>query len=318
MAPTKHMCVKCDKIIKANSSSLSCFNCKKWYHKKCSGLSNEVFDKLALDFKKSGINSWVCSSCKLEVSIVESEDEECYDDEDSEVPSKKIIMECMETLLCKHLDPFKKELKSIREDMKTMEKDIRSLKEANSDVKKLGNKNDKGLVELGKRLDQLEKINPSVNEVLRESKDRKRREDSIIGFNIPESKKDTGIDRQLEDKDRFKQLVSEDCEINFDKIKVNRIGKMVGDKARPLKIVLQSKEQARQVLKVKPKDGTVWFKPDLTRMHLRDKLREVRKELNSRQEAGESNLVIKYNFGEPYVDEKKENFRRVQPKIMIN
>lgn len=135
-----------------------------------------------------------CSSnvgCELEVSIVESEGEDDSYDEDSKTPSRKMIMECMETLLCKHLEPFKTELRSIREDMKIMEKEIKTLKEVNSDAKKLGGKNNKELLELGKRMDKLEKINPSVYDVVRVTEDRKRREDCVIGFNIPESKKIT-------------------------------------------------------------------------------------------------------------------------------
>lgn len=107
-----------------------------------------------------------------------------------------------------------------------------------------------------------------------------------------------------------------DCAIDLDKVKVNWKGKTAEGKAHPVKIALQSKEQVRQVLRVKPRDSNVWFKPDLTRMQ-RDKLKEIRKELNSRQEAGENNLIIKYNFGEPYID-KKNNFRRGQPRIIMN
>lgn len=111
------------------------------------------------------------------------------------------------------------------------------------------------------------------------------------------------------------QLLPEDCAIDLDKIKVNRIGKMTDGKVRPVKIALQSKEQAKQVLRVKPKIDSGWFKPDLTRIQ-RNKLKGIHNELNSRQEAGEKNFIIRYKFGEPYID-KMDNLRRSHPKITV-
>lgn len=96
------------------------------------------------------------------------------------------------------------------------------LKESNADVKKECDNNSKTLTDLGNRVKKLERIKPDVNEFLRESVDRKRRETCVIGFNIPESTKDLGLERQAEDKVRVLQLFQDDGDIVLDDIRVNR------------------------------------------------------------------------------------------------
>ena len=318
MAPSKYVCVKCDKLIKENSGSLSCFVCKKWYHKKCSGLDNNNFNKLALEFKKHGIVKWHCSSCDLEVSVVETEvvESDEVDSEDEDPPSMKAIMEGMEALLLKHLEPFKQELKDIKSNMKIMKENFKMLKDSNIDVKKACDNNSKILDDLGERVKKLEKNRPDVNELFRESEDRKRREMCVIGFNIPESTKDTGIERQAEDKLKLLRLFHDDAGIELDDIRINRIGKASEGKTRPVKINLSSKEKARQVLTAKLKDETVRFKPDRTYMQ-REKLKMIKSELRKREEDGEKDLVIRYKFGDPVI-ETKEHFRHARQSTRVN
>nr|CAI5838538.1 unnamed protein product [Callosobruchus analis] len=54
-------CEKCKgKITKTQYSVRCAGNCQKWYHKKCTGLTDAEF--LLLE-KRSGANKWICSNC---------------------------------------------------------------------------------------------------------------------------------------------------------------------------------------------------------------------------------------------------------------
>lgn len=260
---------------------------------------------LASEFKKTGYNKWKCKNCNLEVSIIASEDED--DSEAADSPSTKTMMERMELLFLKHFEPFKQELREIKSNMKTMEKDIKLLKESHEDTWKVNNKNNKVLTEIGKRVSKLESgLDVNVNDIFRETEERKRRETCIIGYNIPESDKSTGAERQNDDKSKFIQLLPENCGIKTEEVKINRIGKVVDGKIRPVKIELPSRESVRMVLRSKLKEESIKFKHHLT-ITRRDKLKKLRNELKRREEDGEKDLIIRYKFGELFID-RNQNF----------
>lgn len=266
---------------------------------------------MALDFKKTGQNKWKCEKCKFEVSIIDLEDEK-DDVVDVDVPMKS-MMEQMERVLLKHFEPFKQELKEIKSNMKLMEKDIRNLKESYEDTKIVCQKNNKVLSDIGKRVSKLENnLDVNVNSIIHEIEERKRRETSTIGHNILESDKSSGVERQLDDKSRFIQLLPDECEIKNEDFKINRIGKATDRKIRPVKIELITKELARSVLRAKLKDDSVRLKSDLTSSQ-RDKLSKLRNELKMREEDGKKNLIIRYQSGEPFID--KKYFRQAQHTI---
>lgn len=156
------------------------------HHKKCSGLNNEAFKKLALEVKRTGVTKQYCNSCVLEVSIIELDDEDIDDDKNT-APSITAIMKGMEALLLKHLEPVKQELRDSRDNMMVLDTKIKALKVSNVDIKKMSDKNCKSMVDLEKRVTKLKMINPDINKVFRETKHRKRRDSCVIGYNIPES-----------------------------------------------------------------------------------------------------------------------------------
>ena len=104
MAPNTHTCSSCNKIIKINSSCISCTNCKQWFHKKCSKITNEIFKKYAANFKKDEVNDRKCDKCQLEVSIIDSDS----DQEEDDINESSATSRHIEQMFKKYLTPFTK------------------------------------------------------------------------------------------------------------------------------------------------------------------------------------------------------------------
>lgn len=96
-------------------------------------------------------------------------------------------------------------------------------------------KSNREIFDLGRRVMKLENSrNDNVNDIFQEAEERKRREKSIIGYNIPESEKNSGTDRQLEDNLKFIQLLPEQCRIRSEDVIIHRYGKTTEGRIRPV------------------------------------------------------------------------------------
>jgi len=56
-------CLKCDEHVKKNEESVHCMFCEFWTHKKCAGLTNEVFNFLVKTAKATGNVQYICTAC---------------------------------------------------------------------------------------------------------------------------------------------------------------------------------------------------------------------------------------------------------------
>ncbi|KAK7866222.1 hypothetical protein R5R35_004070 [Gryllus longicercus] len=131
MASKGYKCASCSKQIRENSSSLSCVNCKNWFHKKCSDLSDEKFKKIAAAPKKKGQTNWRCSGCLSEVSIVESDDEDGMDVDVSSSPTNEIFLLQMKQLFEKYLAPFREKVDKIESNIASIKSELSKNTEQN-------------------------------------------------------------------------------------------------------------------------------------------------------------------------------------------
>lgn len=128
--------------------------------------------------------------------------------------------------------------------------------------------------------------------------ERRKRENCIIVFGLPESDDD-------EDNRLAKELIESICPHKVSAIKgCQRIGK-TSVKPRLLRLELISDQDALDILRKKsgmPRDRyrNVFIRPDLTKMQ-REHLAELRSEMDVRRKKGETNLVIKYVRGQPVI-----------------
>ncbi|KAG5884364.1 hypothetical protein JTB14_003312 [Gonioctena quinquepunctata] len=91
--------------------------------------------------------------------------------------------------------------------------------------------------------------------------------------------------------------------------KIHRLGKPSAGKTRPLKIIMPDSSKHSQLIrnnkKIQAVDRfkNVYIKPDQTVMQ-RGLFIRLRQELRERQESGESDLIIKYRNGFPFITKK--------------
>lgn len=74
MANKRHLCKGCSEYIKKTEYCIKCFgSCERWFHRKCSQLSNQEFS----DFDKGLTKEkWICVSCSVQESPLGEEDED--------------------------------------------------------------------------------------------------------------------------------------------------------------------------------------------------------------------------------------------------
>ena len=60
---TKHseVCIKCSNMLESNDNCICCYMCSRWYHAKCSSLTNAQYNSIS---KIGDCIEWFCPSCK--------------------------------------------------------------------------------------------------------------------------------------------------------------------------------------------------------------------------------------------------------------
>lgn len=175
--------------------------------------------------------------------------------------------------------------------------EIRALRQENSDLRAT-------VATLNDRIDAIEQRSPqSVGEevlldLYDEIENRRQREKNIIIYNVPE------LQSQL-----AKDCIAHDMAIiksNLVKIipniiihKIIRLGPKENN-PRPLKVILNSKEDALQILKNKKDFNQVNIQSDRTPAE-RSHLKKLRDTMNERMAAGEQGLTIRYRRGRPEI-----------------
>lgn len=153
--------------------------------------------------------------------------------------------------------------------------------------------------------EELSSKNVTINseDIIAEMLDRKNRARNIIITNIPEAKSVSYSDKTKEDKDTLTELLK-DFEVDTDNIKTYRLGKY-NNKARPIKVVLNSEEEAKKILKNRNKVRltNVHIHGDQTKKQ-REYFYEVKNNLEELLKKGENNKTIKYIQGKPTIVDK--------------
>lgn len=167
----------------------------------------------------------------------------------------------------------------------------------------------KTIDELKAEIDSIKKIQHqptgnSVESVISELEERQKRSVNVIMFGIPETTLDDATidERKQHDTSEVDKALST-LPDPATPVMLVRLGKL--DPAvtgpRPLKVVMQNREAAINILKNSKKLGTgISAKNDLT-PYQREYLKNLRLELEARTEKGEKDLTIKYIGGRPTI-----------------
>lgn len=145
------------------------------------------------------------------------------------------------------------------------------------------------------------------NKFISEFIDRNSRIHNIILFNLPEKSDSTNYE-----KNSVNEIMNA-MGLNIIPTKYIRLGK-ISDKCRPLKLTLPNPSDVFSILRLQYKLKTsldsnltnLRFSSDRTTFQ-REQMANLRKELASRRENGEQNLIIKYIKGEPKIVSSSKN-----------
>lgn len=207
------------------------------------------------------------------------------------VKDRKITFFCGN---CNVIDTMKK----LKEDIEILRLEINELK------------NDKQQVIPQQRNPQLQHdTNIDSQQLITEVEERKRRAKNLIIYNIKESSKTIGAERQQEDNDTVKSTLAKISDVNTIDIKAFRIGKLDPTKTRPIRVVLNSEADVTTILKCKNKITNIpniKFASDRTKMQ-QEHLRNLIGKLNDMTAQGIADRKIKYVRGVPTIVDSSKN-----------
>lgn len=149
----------------------------------------------------------------------------------------------------------------------------------------------------------------NMDAVLQEMDERQYRSKNVIIFGINESASSSTEDRKKHDKLQVQKALEKIPDVDMEKSIVVRLGKPADNSAkpRPVKVILQNKHQAINVLKNKKKlPQNISASSDKT-PYQRDQLRKLREELAERTDSGEKDLTIKYIKSVPRIVKAEKN-----------
>ncbi|KAG5876715.1 hypothetical protein JTB14_010123 [Gonioctena quinquepunctata] len=140
--------------------------------------------------------------------------------------------------------------------------------------------------------------------VLSEVEDRITRSKNVIFYNIHESPSTTIGDKVKDDSKKVNDLLG-NCQLDYHISKIIRLGKIsTPGKPRPLKVVFNDSETAKQVLRSRKQIDRNDIKiANYLTVKQRDHLKSLRSELSDRQSKGKADLTIKYIRGVPKIVE---------------
>jgi len=202
---------------------------------------------------------------------------------------------------------------SINEQNKTLKSFNKRFDDISTEINKLATENSflkTKISELENKLIKIEKTTLTTQfdelNILNELTDRQSRAQNIILYNLPENLNNT--QNPISDGDSLK-LIFKEMKVDYSPINFNRLGKP-SDRTRPLKITLADAKsvfetlRAQSILRHSPDFKDIRFSSDRT-IKQREQMALLRKELESRREKGETNIIIKYIKGNPQIINSK-------------
>ena len=140
--------------------------------------------------------------------------------------------------------------------------------------------------------------------IISEMDDRKRCSSNVLIYNIPESAASSIQQKIDDDINRVMDILSPLGSFPKPK-KVIRIGSYKPDSIRPLKIVCNNEDVAKEILRSNKNNSNRnnHFRPDLTRVQ-RDFNKSVLNDFRDRLSKGESDLTVKYKNNLAYITSK--------------
>ena len=277
-------CKDCSKVVSEKDKGIQCEICDEWRHTKCAGLPDDLYKHL----ESMECLHWYCSDCNKGVSHLQH--------------SVKIVQEKQETMELK--------LSGVLSSIAELED---GLSKANVKIDEMKSGLADGKVSVGweTRFDgKMEDKMKTVKEDVSEQMEIERRKANVILHGVKEDNRNKQVesmdkvlnlvDSKSDDHILVEEIFKEGLHLDATRhiVEVQRIGRYVDGRSRPIRVKLLSSEARFEILKrakdLKDHDkfGKVFLSPDLTRKQqvvekdLRDNYKRLRGE-------GHSNLKIR-------------------------
>ncbi|KAJ3665122.1 hypothetical protein Zmor_000635 [Zophobas morio] len=281
-----NFCLHCEGAITPTTPSTKCNGpCKKYCHLKCLKLGDS--DMANIITEKS---HWVCSKCVTASSS----------------SSAPITAEKLEEIIRSQLMTIKLEIKQTIEDnfkiikdrLSAVEENVRLIQDEWTEFKKSNVKMDNPL---------------DFNTVVSEIEERKSRSTNVLLFNISESISSNSEEKFQDDLLQVNSILAPLGSFPQPK-KIIRVGMPKPNVVRPLKIVYENDDIAKDVLRSNKNNNNRnhHFRPDLTKIQ-RDYNNSIRKEFKDKVAQGNTNVMLRYKNNMPYIVEKNIS-RGTHPK----
>ncbi|KAK9889269.1 hypothetical protein WA026_004548 [Henosepilachna vigintioctopunctata] len=268
MANKKHTCKGCSEIIKRSEYSIKCFGaCDRWYHRKCSQLTNQEFTDFERGLTKE---KWICGTCCTQESHTDEEDGneaikiKCGKGSKRDDPDLGSIMSILKQMNLK-LEKFEESMNFNGEILSELQNSIKGIKIENRELRRDNES-------LKVRISELEKeMSNMKNNANKEELQEKRNNLMIIGLennNIQESTKEVikickTLDTPIQEDDFVCKIISskngkKQLQVKFKE--VNTRDKLI-QKRKEIKLTLQD-------CSIGDKVGNIYVNEDLP-LHVR-------------------------------------------------
>ena len=250
--PDELTCKVCETVFVEDSDQLlQCERCDDWMCIQCTGLNEQQYDLLNVAKSKNQLH-WYCNVCNEKaISAVRT-------DNDIEVKCKQYfdkvsgeineVRNSLDTRITTEVSKLKDEIATIRGEIKqTSDGQLRAEFEAFKEEMKSNE------ARMGDKFE--EKMNEATDASLSEFREREDRKLNLIIFNIPESKKEDGEDRQKDDLEALRILLAK-LDLKVPLSNVIRLG-TPGEKARPIRATTASFSDQKKILGVTAKLQTI-------------------------------------------------------------
>lgn len=311
-----YKCAKCDNNIRSNAHCIQCLLCHSWYHKGCSGLSNNEFDAICSKIKKNKHHDWTCTWCRESgtesVKLSQSDiDYTQINNQFIEISNKKDISIKDLVIMVTKMFGIIMEQRSTIEEVLTEIKHINVVR--NIKVLEL----EKQVAALHSELNILKNTKPEGDNGLgsensfEEIQDRINRANNVVMFNVPEKISDDSKVRINHDIEQVEEILHKLDLKEVKDFKVIRLGKLNQSKPRPIKVFMVNTSNAQECIKRKRmlKDTNIKISADLTTSQ-REYRKKLYTELNERKGQGENDIIIRYANGVPKIVKAKPRERK--------
>lgn len=297
-----HSCSVCVKTVLNCEEGIQCDAlCSRWFHRTCINMTKADYKKFADDSSLK----WTCDRV------------DCVDS--STQPQNLLLSQL--TLLTDKISELTNKVDSLTSLPAKVDSLIAEVDNLNKNLLMLESRvcsNETKIGALEEKVGALCASETSCDpeEIIAEMNDRSRRSKNVMLFNLSETLEGNVDSRRKHDRTILNKLVTSYIpNIDFNVVKILRVGKPQSNKKRPVKLIFESDSDAKAFLKSFSTDSATRIDQCFSNVRAfrdrtpreMDHINSLRSDLNRRVSAGEKDLTIKFINNVPKIVKNQKN-----------